>query len=222
MSKRTRVSNDNEAPKIANPDPEHKTHLNRLLLCVASNTNYETMDEGNSLESVKYLVDMGADVNATNLNGDTALHLAVFHRPDDLSLIKYLLDSMSDVNAGNRDGDTPLMRAVLRFSDRECVDPDDYDSMEFLLDRGDIKRNCQDKRGNTALHYAVQLGNKGLVDLLLGNDADPFLENWEQDTPLEKCPVGKSASIEQLEIAEILIDAMKKKKEEEEENKDQE
>jgi ankyrin repeat protein len=53
----------------------------------------------------KILLDAGAHVNATDLEGNTPLHLAIQHR----NVVQTLLAYGADVNALNDDGYTPIM-----------------------------------------------------------------------------------------------------------------
>jgi len=61
-----------------------------------------------SLESMKLLVDQGADVNARNAFDATALMWAVF----DLDKTRLLLEKGADVNARSKQGRTPLIIAA--------------------------------------------------------------------------------------------------------------
>ena len=53
---------------------------------------------------IKVLLDAGAEVNLKNDAGDTPLHIAVTHGPDNLPAIKLLVEAGADVNAQNADG----------------------------------------------------------------------------------------------------------------------
>ena len=65
--------------------------------------------EGESLEAVRFLLRHGADVNAANGDGRTALHGAAHVRSD--LLVQLLVDHGAEVRAGDRRGITPLMIA---------------------------------------------------------------------------------------------------------------
>jgi uncharacterized protein len=61
--------------------------------------------EDGAVQAVSLLLERGADVNATNTNGGTALHAAVT-RGD--AVVKLLLERGANVNARNKAGNTPL------------------------------------------------------------------------------------------------------------------
>ena len=63
-----------------------------------------------ALEAVALLLDLDADVNATNEDGQTALHGAVYL--GGTILVPYLLERGADINAINHRGQTPWMIAA--------------------------------------------------------------------------------------------------------------
>jgi ankyrin repeat protein len=81
------------------------------------------IDERNALRTVELLVELGADVNAVDAAGNTALHRAVAKRYD--LVIQSLVDKGAKVDARNNKGQTPL--ATLRGSEPdqkfEVADP---------------------------------------------------------------------------------------------------
>src|SRR5207247_611039 len=58
-------------------------------------------------------VDLGADVNAANHAGDTALHFAAAQKFD--SVVQFLIDRGAALNAPNKKGQTPLAMALTDF-----------------------------------------------------------------------------------------------------------
>jgi ankyrin repeat protein len=68
--------------------------------------------ERESFEPVKVALDLGADVNAANADGDTALHIATIAQFN--SIIQLLVENGADLGAKNKSGQTPLMLASRR------------------------------------------------------------------------------------------------------------
>ena len=62
------------------------------------------------IDAVRAAVELGADVNAANDSGDTALHLAAHHGFN--SVVRYLAAQGADLHARNARGQTPLDRAL--------------------------------------------------------------------------------------------------------------
>jgi ankyrin repeat protein len=65
-----------------------------------------TPDDTLALQAVKLAVELGADVNAANEIGDTALHGAAYTGANDI--IQFLVEKGARVNVENRYGQTPL------------------------------------------------------------------------------------------------------------------
>ena len=67
-------------------------------------------EERRALEAVSLALELGADVNAANDGGDTALHAAAAQGTN--TVIELLMDRGGDVHAENRRGQTPVALAV--------------------------------------------------------------------------------------------------------------
>ena len=102
---------------------------------------------------IKTLIDKGADVNAKNNNGETALFLVarqrrVFSTPDINktivgNTIKLLIDKGADVNATNNNGETALMVAASKYN---------YIGAKILLENG-ADKYATDLQGKTACQH---------------------------------------------------------------------
>jgi len=112
--------------------------------------------------AVRALLKQGADVNASQGDGMTALHWAVMH--GDTSLTRTLLTAGAKVTAATRlDAYTPLLVAAMNGSAEEVA---------ILLEAG---ASClaATSNGATALMLAAGSGNADAVKRLLDGGADP-------------------------------------------------
>lgn len=183
------------------------------------------------LESIRRLVqEEGVDVNATFQCGRTALHLAIFHRKDEI--VKLLLESNADVHAMNRWGETPLhvhiarrgsigvLQLLLDYkANANAINRHGETSfycairgfakrevLQLLLDReADI--NARERHGVTALHCALRrrgyAHDSGLVRFLLENNADANARDESGQTPLHYA----LRFLPDLEVLQCLIDS---------------
>jgi ankyrin repeat protein len=95
-------------------DPNIRTNQDTTPLMVAAGIGHlpgmSRSTEENALEAVKLCVELGADVNAANKTGDTALHGAAWRHFAD-SIVQYLVDHGAKIDAKNNRGWTPLVIA---------------------------------------------------------------------------------------------------------------
>jgi uncharacterized protein len=95
-------------------DPNLPTNQDTTPLMVAAGIGHlpgmSRSTEGNALEAVKLCVQLGANVNAVNKTGDTALHGAAWRHFAD-SIVQFLVDRGANINAKNKRGWTPLVIA---------------------------------------------------------------------------------------------------------------
>jgi ankyrin repeat protein len=113
------------------------------------------------VSEVRRLVQSGADVNAAQADGATALHWAAYH--GDASMASALLDAGADVAAANRNGSTPMWLAASRG---------DAAVIQLLLGKG-ASANEELPLGRRPLMLAARSGNVDAVRALLDGGADP-------------------------------------------------
>ena len=143
---------------------------------------------------VRALVAQGADVNAAQPDGTTALHWAA--RTGDIDTAQLLIRSGAKVGAATRYGVTPLYLASVNGSAamldaliRAGADPNaanpggetalmtaarsgKVDAVTLLLDRGAAVNARESVRGQNALMWAVLEDHQPVVTLLLARGAD--------------------------------------------------
>ncbi|KAL7574803.1 hypothetical protein ACA910_010647 [Epithemia clementina (nom. ined.)] len=134
----------------------------------------------------------GANPNIPNIDGITALHLAVQRR--DVDAVRSLIRSGADVNnADNIRWFTALHLIALparNESDERGESDERYRIAQLLTGSHGMVApdlNDQDREGNTPLHYAVQIETKdacNIVRVLLERGADPNICNERNQGPL--------------------------------------
>lgn len=115
-----------------------------------------------NVELIKTLIEVGADVNAKNSDGYTALTIAAAGglRPStekDVELIETLIKAGADVNAKSSDGSTALTMAV-----RDC----NAEVVRLLINAG-AKTDIRFGDGMLLLDYARKLGNEEIIRILV-------------------------------------------------------
>jgi N-acyl-D-amino-acid deacylase len=155
-----------------------------------------------AFESVRLLIEKGADVHATNLFGSTALMAAA--AAGQLETVKLLIERGADVNAAPLmevpDSDpiwgglrTPLMWAALRGN---------RDVVAYLIDHG---ANVNAVTGfGTALSQAAWFGHPDVAELLMTRGAKvDLLEPFSGLTPLHW---AASAEDSRTRMVELLLE----------------
>jgi ankyrin repeat protein len=145
------------------------------VLVAACDKNTPLMDKvvAGDKAGVSALIAKGADVNARNNYGWTALSHAA--RAGNAELVKLLLAHGADVNARDQSGWTALMRAAMKGH---------VDVVRVLLEHGAAVNDQEKEEGWTALHWAAARGHDQVVALLLSHGADYKLRTNDGMTPL--------------------------------------
>ncbi|XP_044579759.1 uncharacterized protein LOC123261929 [Cotesia glomerata] len=124
---------------------------NFTMLHIASQEGY--------LDIVKYLVEKGADVHATNKSGSKPIHIAA--REGHVSIVEFFFSIKMSNNTLGHQGQTLLHYAVVAPK-KEIV--------EYLINQK-MDVNVGDAKGLTPIYYAVKCGKQEIIELLLNNGA---------------------------------------------------
>jgi ankyrin repeat protein len=115
----------------------------------------------------------GADVNARETDGTTALHWAVHY--NDIGIVRALIGAGADVAAVNDYGATPMSEAAVVGS---------VEVLEALLDAG-IDVDSPNAEGQTALMVVARTSNVAAARLLIERGAEiDAREQWKDQTAL--------------------------------------
>jgi ankyrin repeat protein len=141
------------------------------LLPAASQPSSPLADaaEAQHLPQLQTLLDQGADPNAPQTDGMTALHWAAYN--DQLEATRLLLAHKAEVAPQNRYGVTPLSMAATNGSAA---------LIELLLEHG-ADANTTLPGGETVLMTAARTGDLASVKLLLAKGADVHAAEDRQD-----------------------------------------
>ncbi|NWH57008.1 ASB3 protein, partial [Geococcyx californianus] len=177
-----------------------------------------------SLESLRVLLEAGADPNQVTTEETTALFLAIENGHADI--VKFLIQHGANVKGPHSwsgwnslheasfQGNTEIMKILLeKGASKECEDNfgitplfvaaqyGKLESLRLLVSHG-AEVNCQAKDKATPLLIAAQEGHTECVELLLSKGADPNLycnsDNWQ-------LPIHAAAQMGHKRILELLI-----------------
>ena len=141
-----------------------------------------------SLDAMRLLIDRGADVNAQNAFGSTALMWSV----SDPAKVRLLLDHGAQVNTAAKSGRTALIIAAFTNPSAEVV--------RLLLAKG-AKVDVMDKRHVTPLNAATFGNDTATVRLLLEAGADIDTP----DTFIGLTPLMNAAGNRNVEAVKLLM-----------------
>ncbi len=138
---------------------------------------------------IQHLIDSGADINARDRFGKTALFFASFY--SSRQVVQVLLKNRADVNAQDKLGMTALMWASGNKNEPKL--------MKFLIDRG-AKVDVMDDEKMTPLNYAIH--NKKdleIIQLLIDKGADVNTIDVQRISVLRRAKsIGNNAVIQLL------------------------
>ncbi len=157
---------------------------NTLLVYVVKNGYIKTAQK---------LIEMGADLEARDKDGDTPVFYAV--GSERIDMVELFIKNNADIHTVNNKKETTLIHAVKTGNlemtafliankvDVNAKDEDGKTALMYAAKHGDVEAmklliannanvNDSDKYGKTALMYAAEYGNAKAVKLLIDNQAD--------------------------------------------------
>ncbi|MBN1180971.1 MAG: ankyrin repeat domain-containing protein [Bacteroidales bacterium] len=140
-------------------------HLEKVKSLHARGANVDTRDKKNNRPGVRsasiarYLIDNGADINASDSRHDTYMCLAL--DLNDLELAQYLVNKGIDINQNCYFDEPPLIKAI------------EKESMSFIhfLVENNANINAKGYFGKTVMDYANNRGNAEIISYLKNPDA---------------------------------------------------
>ena len=157
-----------------------------------------------SIDTIKLLIEYGADINYRSPLGSTPLLRCSFHQINKIKTIELLIQSGANVNSENNYQETSLMILA-----ENSMNYHDLEKIKLLIRKGS-KINYQNKYGQTPLMYGVLSNNIRIFDLfdllfdiiklLLDNKADTYIKNKKGKNIFDivKDTIGENSNIYSL------------------------
>jgi len=166
---------------LKNPGKVNPEKVNRALIesiypeiikkCTRKSTPLHEAVLNKHIDVAKFLLDKGAEIDARDEDGETALGVAA----DDgnVRIARLLVSRGANINVKNSCGDTPLT---------EASEEGNLDVVKLLISSG-ANINSLDEHGYTPLHRAAEKGRKEIVEFLVSKGADVDIKAKDGRTP---------------------------------------
>lgn len=144
----------------------------------------------NKLQTARYLIARGADLDIGTYEGQNALHIACKYNHSEM--VKLLITAGLDPTQGDHNGTKPLslltgnqdvvaLQMLSTYKDMDtallgCASMNSFSCVQHALNRG-AKINTKNKQGDTPLIIAANNNNLNLVNLLINYGADARIVN---------------------------------------------
>lgn len=176
--------------------------------------------QSGSVEFVRLLISLGANVNQKSITGSVSLHSTA--QTGKLEICEILLDHGADPSIVNNDGNTPLRLAIQkpypRKNDkviellRSRTKPKtlfmasilcNEEAIKELIEKG-LNPNEYDALGYTPLHHAVENKCARVCELLIKNGGKPDLVRKKDKS--HKTALGQAAFFKETEIVRLMVE----------------
>jgi ankyrin repeat protein len=132
------------------------------------------------IDTIRFFLERGADVDAANNNHSTLLHRASYNGK--VKVAQLLLERGANIDSRNKEGRTPLHQVLVGLGDDARARY--FDTIQLLLERGaDV--DALDDAQSTPLHVASEYGSAKATRLLLEHGANVHLQNIKGLTPFQ-------------------------------------
>ncbi|GBN29040.1 Ankyrin-3 [Araneus ventricosus] len=174
-----------------------------------------------NIEAMKYSLKQGLDINSKDFNDRTALHIAAEYNR--LKIVEFLLNKSVPVNGSDAEGITPLHIAAENNSQEivKCLLKREAHTsktmfrlppLHYAIFKGSIEvakilleneanvDRIKAQGGSTALHTAAEIGEPGIMRLLIGKKASVDSRDDTENTPFHNAVRNSH-----LDVVKILI-----------------
>jgi ankyrin repeat protein len=146
--------------RVVNNTNNNNNQPQRAIINAELNAEFILVAKEGDAEGVHSLLGRGAEVNALDGNGYTALHGAA--ESGHAGIIQILIDNRANANIKGRDDWTPLHAAALNNK---------VDAIRTLRGNG-ADANAKDSYGWTPIYSAACMGHTAAINMLANNGAD--------------------------------------------------
>lgn len=173
---------------------ENGADANALSTDFASETPFIAACNKKHYKLATMLRDFGADINAKNGKGNSAMHLAAVS--GDVETLKFLAGLGAKTDEKNEEGKTPLIQAFNAYNNGA-------EATIYLAKQNGRDVNTPDENGRTLLHMAAEAGKTDFLEKVLsgtdGKNVDLDARDYKGRTPLMLAAyAGQTAFVDKL------------------------
>lgn len=155
----------------------------------SGNTPFIAATLGKHQEIMFMLKESGADINAMNNEGLSALFLAILSK--DKNLVKTLIDLGVDVNIYSKEKDTPFMNITPLM---QAIIQKDVDMVKLLIKSGaNVNSNSPTELSPLTYAFQVQANTEQpeIIDALIKAGANPYVLLRTKECTIQEFPIKK-------------------------------